>query len=57
LAFTTLILPLIQRYVASRDDITDEVAGRWAAEQHELGEQGEFFFACIQFCFTATRSG
>jgi SAM-dependent methyltransferase len=34
----------------------EEAAGRWAAEQHELGEQGEFFFACIQFCFTATRS-
>jgi hypothetical protein len=45
-----------RRYVAGRDDITEEAADRWAAEQHELGEQGEFFFACIQFCFTATRS-
>jgi hypothetical protein len=35
-------------YVAGRDDITDQAAGRWAAEQHELGEQGEFFFACIE---------
>jgi hypothetical protein len=35
---------------------TEEAAGRWVAEQHELGEQGEFF-AFIQFCFTATRSG
>jgi arsenite methyltransferase len=51
------IVPLIQRYVAGRGDLTEDVVGRWAAEQHELGEHGEFFFACIQFCFTATRSG
>jgi hypothetical protein len=56
-SYGAAVLPLIQRYVAGRDDITEEAAGRWAAEQHELGERGEFFFACIQFCFTATRSG
>ena len=56
-SYGVAVIPLIQRYVAGRDDITEEAAGRWAAEQHELGEQGEFFFACIQFCFTATRSG
>ena len=56
-SYGAAITPLIQRYVAGRDDITEEAAGRWAAEQHQLGEQGEFFFACIQFCFTATRSG
>src|SRR4029450_1539090 len=27
----------------------------WDAEQRHLGERGEFFFACIQCCFTATR--
>ena len=56
-SYGVAILPLIQRYLAGRDDITEETAGQWAAEQHQLGEQGEFFFACIQFCFTATRSG
>ena len=56
-SYGVAVLPLIQRYVAGRDDISEEAAGEWAAEQHELGEQGEFFFACIQFCFTATRSG
>ena len=52
-SYGAAVLPLIQRYVAGRDDITEEAAGRWAAEQHELGEQGEFSFACIQFCFAA----
>ena len=26
-----------------------------ARRSAELGDRGEFFFACIQFCFTATR--
>jgi hypothetical protein len=27
------------------------------SEQRELAQRGEFFFACIQFCFTATHPG
>jgi arsenite methyltransferase len=54
-AYGGAILPLIQDYVAGRDGIGEDEAGRWAAEQRQLGERGEFFFACIQFCFTATR--
>ena len=38
-----------------RGGITADEAANWAAEQSELGERGEFFFACTQFCFTATR--
>ena len=30
-------------------------AGEWAQEQRELADRGESYFACIQFCFTATR--
>jgi hypothetical protein len=48
-------VPLVQQYVSGRDAITKDEAAAWAAEQRELGERGEFFFACIQFCFTATR--
>ncbi|HEU5003131.1 MAG TPA: methyltransferase domain-containing protein [Actinomycetota bacterium] len=49
------ILPGIAQYVAGRDGITQEEAQAWADEQRELGELGRFFFACLQFCFTATR--
>jgi len=49
------ILPGIARYVAGHEGITEEEAQSWASEQHELGEAGKFFFACIQVCFTARR--
>lgn len=45
-------IPVIERYVAGRGG---EEAEAWAAEQRELGERGEFYFACIQCCFSATR--
>ena len=49
------VLPVIERYVAGHADIGPEVAAAWADEQRELGERGDFFFACIQFGFIATR--
>jgi arsenite methyltransferase len=54
-AYGAAILPLVERYVAGRDGITEDEAAAWAAEVGELGARGEFFFACVQFCFTATR--
>jgi arsenite methyltransferase len=47
-------LPVIERYVAGQG--AEEVEA-WAAEQRELGERGEFYFACMQFCFSGTRAG
>jgi arsenite methyltransferase len=49
------LMPLIERYLAGREDFGGETEA-WAAEQRELAERGEFFFACAQFCFTATRA-
>ena len=49
------LLPLIERYLAGREDVGHEAAA-WAAEQRALGERGEYFFAVTQVCFTATRS-
>jgi arsenite methyltransferase len=54
-AYGTAIVPLVEQYVAGRAGITEVEAAAWAAELGELGERGEFFFACVQFCFTATR--
>jgi arsenite methyltransferase len=45
------LLSLMADYVG-----TDE-ARQWAAEQRELQQRGESYFACIQFCFTGTRPG
>src|SRR4051794_3928713 len=45
------LVQVIERFVEVQHG--DEAKG-WAAEQRELGERGEFFFACIQFCFSAS---
>ena len=52
-AYGGAAIPVIERYVAGRGV---EEAGAWAAEQRELGARGEFYFACIQCCFSATRT-
>ena len=56
-AYGSAIIPLIEDYVAGHDGIAEEEARAWAAEQRELGRRGEFYFACIQFCFSAVRAG
>jgi arsenite methyltransferase len=47
-------LPVIERYV--RQQGSDDVDA-WADEQRALGDRGEFYFACMQFCFSGTRPG
>lgn len=51
------LVPFIARFVGGRDGISEDEANAWAAEQRALAQRGEFFFACIQFCFAATRPG
>ena len=55
-AYGAAIVPLVEQYVTGRDGITGDEAAAWSAELGELGRRGEFFFACVQFCFTASRS-
>jgi arsenite methyltransferase len=54
-AYGVAAIPVVERYVAGHEAIGPDVARAWADEQRELGERGAFFFACIQFCFSATR--
>jgi arsenite methyltransferase len=49
------IVPFVGAFVVGRNGITHEDAQAWVAEQRELGERGEFYFAITQFCFTATK--
>ena len=51
------LVPFIAQFVVGRDGISKDEADAWEAEQRELAQRSEFFFACIQFCFTATRPG
>jgi hypothetical protein len=50
------LVPFIAAFVAGRRGVTPEDAERWLAEQRALGERGEFYFAVIQYCFTAQKS-
>ena len=49
------LIPVIKSFIAGHGEVTEQEAEAWATEQHELGARGQYFFACTQFCFTATR--
>ena len=49
------LVPFAGAFVVGRNGITDEQAQAWLAEQHQLGERGEFYFTSTQLCFTATK--
>jgi len=48
-SYAGALMPLMADFVG-----TDE-ARDWTQEQRELQAAGESYFACTQFCFTATR--
>jgi arsenite methyltransferase len=47
-------LPVIERYVRQQGSADVDA---WAEEQRGLGARGEFYFACMQFCFSAAKGG
>ena len=49
------LVSFVAQFVVGRDGISADEANAWRDEQRELAQRNEFFFACIQFCFTATR--
>jgi arsenite methyltransferase len=53
-AYGGAALPVIERYV--RQQGSPDVDA-WAEEQRALGERGEFYFACMQVCFSGTKAG
>ena len=55
-AYGASLVGVVTNYLAGLDDFADDDAYAWADEQRALGEQGEFYFACVQVCFSATRS-
>jgi arsenite methyltransferase len=51
------ILPVFESYLLASTALAEGEAAAWAAEQRELDERGEFFFASVQFCFSASKPG
>lgn len=56
-SYGAALVPFIATFVAGRQGIGEEEAEAWAAEQRELMEQDAFYFASMQFCFTAMKPG
>ena len=54
-AYGGAAIPVVEKYVAGHEAIGPDEATAWAAEQRELGQRGEFYFACVQLCFTGSR--
>jgi SAM-dependent methyltransferase len=46
---------LLPQYAVTQGGLDADDAEAWKAEQAELAARGEFFFACIQFCFAARK--
>lgn len=55
-AYGGSLVGVITHYLTGLDDFPTEEAHAWAHEQWQLGEAGEFYFACVQCCVTATRA-
>jgi SAM-dependent methyltransferase len=55
--FGGMALPRIEQHLAEHDGIDPGEAAAWVEEQRSLGARGEYYFAVIQCCFTATRPG
>jgi arsenite methyltransferase len=50
------MVSFVERFVADNELIDPAEAKAWADEQRALDADGEFYFACIQFCFSARRA-
>lgn len=56
-AYGGSLVGVIANYLAGLSDFPEDVAKAWVDEQVALGGRGEFYFACVQVCVSATRSG
>lgn len=54
-AYGASLVAIVDNYLAGLDDFPDEDRRAWVEEQWALGDRGEFYFACVQVCVSATR--
>ncbi|HEX8120442.1 MAG TPA: methyltransferase domain-containing protein [Solirubrobacteraceae bacterium] len=54
-AYGGSLVGVIAHYLSSLDDFPEADRQAWVSEQGALGDRGEFYFACVQVCFTARR--
>ena len=49
------LVEFAEQFVVDHDLVDAGEASAWAASSAQLAERGDFYFACIQFCFAARR--
>ncbi|MDP3984194.1 MAG: methyltransferase domain-containing protein [Acidimicrobiia bacterium] len=49
------IIPIIASYITTNKLMDDDKVAAWVDDQHRLSDNGEFYFACTQVCFTAEK--
>src|SRR3954471_23793237 len=54
-AYGASVVRVVDSFLAGLDDFPDEERVAWAEEQRALGTRGDFYFACVQCCASATR--
>jgi hypothetical protein len=47
------LIDMVAAFVPGRRGVTNEEAQAWAADQHELGRSGRYFFSATLYRFTA----
>ncbi|MCA9728734.1 MAG: methyltransferase, partial [Candidatus Eisenbacteria bacterium] len=52
-----MVLGRVEQYLSEHGGVDPEEARAWVREQRDLGSRGEYFFAIVQCCFTASRPG
>jgi hypothetical protein len=55
-SYAARVFHFITQFVTGRCGLTADDVAAWVAEQRQLDQRGEFFFACVQFCFSATSA-
>ncbi len=56
-SYGATLIPFIAAFVAGAPGTDRGGRTAWEAEQRELGERGEFYFAVTQCCVTASKPG
>jgi hypothetical protein len=49
------MVAMIADFVAGRAGVSPDDLQAWAADLAELDRRGEFYFSCVQVCFTARK--
>lgn len=54
-AYGGAIVGLVAQFVTGRNGLSQDEVEAWQADLRDLDERGQYFFACVQYCFTGRK--